>query len=228
MLWDKRSWKCLDGNDNCSHFWLLLSGMYWLWSGHGTQNLHPVESCLYGVCEDKSVFSSFFSPWCQTPCPAWTSGLHWVSWISFRQQLKSHWEKPIKCLGPSFQVLRDGLIYCTACVLLHVRWWPGANFCMCWPLCPIWDLTVIIFTYRAMKLYIIFFLALVNKETSNYQLPDGTSCELVRLSLCLAPLRAWVRLGLPCYRHCTSSCSLWEGKPPGPGFLRWKRWDLQV
>ncbi|XP_041278331.1 transforming growth factor beta activator LRRC32-like isoform X1 [Onychostruthus taczanowskii] len=31
---------------------------------------------------------------------------------------------------------------------------------------------------RAMKLYIIFFLAVVNKETSNYQLPEGTSCEM--------------------------------------------------
>ncbi|CAN8194894.1 unnamed protein product [Coccothraustes coccothraustes] len=29
-----------------------------------------------------------------------------------------------------------------------------------------------------MKLYIIFFLAVVNKETSNYQLPEGTSCEM--------------------------------------------------
>lgn len=34
-----------------------------------------------------------------------------------------------------------------------------------------------------MKLYIIFFLAVVKKETSNYQLSEGTPCEMVRLSL---------------------------------------------
>ncbi|XP_062367790.1 transforming growth factor beta activator LRRC32-like [Cinclus cinclus] len=31
---------------------------------------------------------------------------------------------------------------------------------------------------RAMKLYIIFFLAALNKETSNYQLSEGASCEM--------------------------------------------------
>lgn len=177
------------------------------------------QCCVYGECEDNLLFGSFLSPWCQTPCPVWTCGLCWVSWIPFRQQPKSRWGKPIQCLGPSVQVLRGGLIYYTACVLLHVRWWLGANFCMCWPLCPIWNLTAIIFTHRTMKLYIIFFLAVVNKQTSNYQPPEGTSCEMVRLSLYLGPLRSWMRLGPPCYRHCTSSYSLWEGKPPGPGFL---------
>ena len=100
-------------------------------------------------------------------------------------------------------------------MLLHVRQWSGASFHMRQPLCHIWNLTTITFTCRTMKLYVIFFLAVVNRGTSNNQPTEGMSCEMVRQSLYSGPLRSWMRLGPPCYGHCTNSYGLWEGKHPG-------------
>jgi len=44
-----------------------------------------------------------------------------------------------------------------------------------------------------MKLYVIFFLAVVNRGTSNYQPTEGMSCEMVRLTPYSGPLRSWMR-----------------------------------
>lgn len=91
---------------------------------------------------------------------------------------------------------------------------------MCWLPCHIWNLTKITFSCRTMKLYIVFFLAVVNRGTSNNQPTEGMSCEMVRLSPYSGPLTSCMRLGPPCYRHGANSCGLWEGKPSQDQTLR--------
>lgn len=117
-------------------------------------------------------------------------------------------------VGHKCSKLRDGLIYCTACVHLHIRWWSGASFHMCWPRCSVWNLTITAFTFRTMKLNIIFLLAVVNMGTSNYHPTEGTSCEMVRWDPYSGPLGSGMRLGPPCYQHCANSHSLWKEKSP--------------
>lgn len=49
----------VDGNGNCSHFWLSLSSTHWLCSGQDTQNFSSVESsCAVSMVNVKITWSS--------------------------------------------------------------------------------------------------------------------------------------------------------------------------
>lgn len=118
-------------------------------------------------------------------------------------------------VGHNCSRLRCGLIYCTACVhpLLDddlVPAFKGVDLCV--PLC--WNLTLVAFTFRTMKLNIIILLAVVNTGAFNYHPTEGTSCEMVRRDSYSGPLGSAVRLRHPCYRHWANSHSLWKGKSP--------------